>query len=188
MANIWHTYVEKGVGMGNNKISFKTYDPPKKWIEFAEKEGITELYFLKDNSVKNSFHFDRKIYLNIRNYNWKNLKDFLNVHSYPEAMTCKFLHEIGHIIFNHKEINFGTEVSIEELDAECALEKISIKRILSNKYERKAWNYVKEFHKRCTTDYLNLRRSFKKWYNGNSSTSTNSPTYSSGKEVYDLTQ
>lgn len=136
---------------------------PQQWKKFANEQGIREIYFINNGQLKNSFHFDKKIYLNIRKYNWKHYQKMIDINSYEEAMTCKFLHEIAHIVFRHKDIGLKTSRKITENDFEIAIEKVPLRKILEESYEKEAWNYVIEFRKRWPEEYTKLVGAFRNW-------------------------
>ena len=146
------------------KKDIRVYNPPKKWKTFALKQGIQKLYFITSPSLNFSFRQNNNIYFNLKTYNWKIYSQLIQVLSFEETVTCKFLHEIGHFVNNHKDIIPGLKIKITELDLEYALEKICLEDILSLKEEKEAWDYVKIFRSICRNEYMQLIETFKEWF------------------------
>lgn len=141
----------------------KVYRPPKEWEDFAREKGIEKLYLINNRELNNSFHFYDTIYLNIREDKWRYYSTIIDIDSYEEAMTCKFLHEIAHLIFKHKYIGFKSALRETEYDFEVAVEKVASARILQDRSEREAWEYVFEFRGRYSADYRRLVEAFRTW-------------------------
>lgn len=146
----------------------KIYPPPKKWAEFGLTYGVTKLFLITNGET--SFHFDNTIYVNIRRDKWKYYSIIIDVRNFEEAMTCKFLHEIGHIVLNHKNISFKTALEETEYDLEIAVERVSSNKIFENHYEKEAWHYVFEFRARNSGEFMELVEAFRSWLHENMKT------------------
>lgn len=140
------------------------YEAPAEWQEFASENGIKRVYFIYSKKLENSYHFNRTIYVNIRDDKWKNYCKIVRVRSYEEAMTCKFLHEVGHIVHKHRYISFKSQLRIIEYDFEIAIEKVSLIKIFEDCSEKEAWCYVFDFRECLPLRYVQLINAFKNWY------------------------
>ncbi len=135
--------------------------PPEEWKQLAVEYGIKGLFLVING--KNSCRFDKNIYLNINKARWKYYCAIMDVRSYEEAMTCKLLHEIAHVLLGHSDLSFKDEPRDVEYDYEIAIERVAFQKIIEDRQEHEAWKYVFEFRSRHPTGYIRLVEAFRKW-------------------------
>jgi hypothetical protein len=146
-----------------SEIDIRAYEPPNEWQEFAFNRGIKKLLLVDDERIKRSFRFDGTIYLNIRRDYWENYCLLMKINSYEEAMTCKLLHQLAHLVLGHRYVSL--RFSLDEIgeDFEMKVERLGLRRILEDASEKEAWEYVFQFRQANPHEYITLVEAFKKW-------------------------
>lgn len=125
---------------------------PEEWQNFASECNVPEVYLVDNPAFKRSIRMcnTNHIYVNTRGTYWDNLVKLFRCKTFTEAVTLRFLHEIGHVVHNHPPqpgISVTGGQTLFPLDS----------------FENQAWCYALTARDKMHDLFAKLQNAFQKW-------------------------
>ncbi|HDL10153.1 MAG TPA: hypothetical protein ENG39_02715 [Candidatus Omnitrophica bacterium] len=125
----------------SDKVFLLKIKAPQFWLEFAHRYGISEVVLIKGEGPCKSMIMGDTIIIDIEYRGIRGYRKILDVTSYEEVITAKFLHELAHYVKKHYSYK-KKQSKIICLEDVC---ERSVEEILSDRCEREAWEFVAKF-------------------------------------------
>jgi len=142
------------------------FPAPDGWVKFAKKidPRIGPIWLVDDPSLPRSLIVGEEIFVNIRREYWENYR-LLGARSYEEAVVCRFLHEIGHIVAGSTGTQ-GLEIDSKGISQEYErrVRETPLEAVLKDPHEEPAYNYVRNIKDNQPQEFSCLFESFKVWH------------------------
>jgi hypothetical protein len=140
------------------------YPAPEEWTKYALSYGIGPVWLVDDPSLSRSIRWRKEVFVNIRGDFWRNYAIF-NAQTYEESIVLKFLHEIGHIVKEHKG---DPKLKIEPggicESFEKKVRQTPIGDILEDPAEKEAWDFALDIRKNQPEIFQDLLAVYQRWY------------------------